>query len=536
MGGFGNEYFVSYYNMKQSRRCRVRKHKRTLKRRNKKKMMGGLFTVNGTEYMNHDAWTAVLEMMRCPGATLSVISYDSLYGFILLLTIPENNPSYVKFIDENRKPVYKIVFKIVLLGDPKKVRLPEFNEEYKSVMTENSFVNESNNQKTFFSKTNMNKKPITLGVACHEVFHKNKFSIDVTDAKYSNFITHLNQFKTNGNPNDLDNIINYIDGCMRTSVQLTDSGHVINESEIIHGIGIIVMNFAGNYISDTENFNMTTLTDAIHTYDNISQTNTNNIIQQNSQYAINKCYEYAIANLLILLLEFKVVPTDAHTSNFMAMFFKNISKVPIELNNLDGYLDVKMIDMAYLLNIFDISDEYKATFNGTINHIFPPVYSWGQQIMTDYYTSYIQELLSNNVETLSIMTSEKIITMLHHFVIVIALIDSIKKSIVKKRQSDIIPQCSFMLYYLVGSPKMNDLILTNPMDENIQHKYLNIFERMKSIILTTKMDSVVKDNGNERSVIKSSTTSGKIGRKHAVTLSKRDNTVNKYRGPFSVNL
>lgn len=93
-----------------------------------------------------------------------------------------------------------------------------------------------------------------------------------------------------------------------------------------------------------------------------------------------------------------------------------------------------------------------------------------------------------------------------------------------------------MLYYLVGSPKMNDLILTNPMDENIQHKYLNIFERMKSIILTTKMDSVVKDNGNERSVIKSSTTSGKIGRKHAVTLSKRDNTVNKYRGPFSVNL
>jgi hypothetical protein len=137
------------------------------------------------------------------------------------------------------------------------------------------------------------------------------------------------------------------------------------------------------------------------------------------------------------------------------------------------------------------------------------------------------------------MTSEKIITMLHHFVIVIALIDSIKKSNAKNRKRDIIPQCSFMLYYLVGSAKMNDLILTNPMNpmnENIQHKYLNIFERMKSIILTTKMDSVVKDNGNERSVIKSSTTSGKIGRKHAVTSSKRDNTVNKYRRPFSVNL
>jgi len=491
-------------------------------------MRGGLFTVDGG-----DAWAAVLEMMRCPGASLSVISYDSLYGFIFLLTIPEDNPSCVKFKDERGNMVFKIVFKIVLLGDPKKVRLHEFNGEYKSVMTENSFVNESNNQKTFFSKTNMNKKPITLGVACHEVFRKNTFSNDIMDAKYTNFITHLNTFKKNDDP---DNIINYIDGCMTTRIQLTYSGHIQNESEIIYGIGIIVMNFAGNYISDTENFNMTTLSDAIHIYENIYQTNTNNIIQQNSQYAINKCYEYAIANLLILLLEFKVVPTDAHTSNFMAMFFKNSSTVPIvsiELNKLDSYLDVKMIDLAYLLKISDINEEYKQLFNGTINHSFPPVYSWGQQIFTDYYTSYIQELISHNVETLSTMTNEKIITMMHHFVIVIALIDAIKKSIVKKRQSDITPQCSFMLYYLVGSVKMNDLILTNPIvDENIQHKYLNIFERMKSIILTTSKDNGFKENGNRvKSVIKSSATSTrKIGR-------KRDNSVNKYSNkPFSVNL
>jgi len=134
--------------MKQSRRCRVRKHKRTLKRRNKKKMRGGLFTVDGG-----DAWAAVIKMMGCEGAALSMISYSSLYGFILLLSIPEVS-GYAKFKDENGNLVYKIVLKIVLLDDNKnKVALPRFMGTIsKSTMNTHNFSNEALKQQLVFKE------------------------------------------------------------------------------------------------------------------------------------------------------------------------------------------------------------------------------------------------------------------------------------------------------------------------------------------------------------------------------------------------
>ena len=162
--------------MKQSRRCRVRKHNRTLKRGNKKKMRGGLFALNGKKYTtNSDAWSAVLEMMKCDGASLSVISYRSSYGFILLLSIPEGTPLCAKFKDENGKLVYKIVLKIVLLGDnEKKAIMPTFIARKKSVMSEDGINKEVKIQKQVFDETNaMNHIPITPGVACLKVYDTN---------------------------------------------------------------------------------------------------------------------------------------------------------------------------------------------------------------------------------------------------------------------------------------------------------------------------------------------------------------------------
>jgi len=436
--------------MKQSRRCRVRKHKRTLKRGNKKKMRGGLFTVDGG-----DAWAAVIQMMKCKGAALSVISYSSLYGFILLLSIPEpDQRSYdndcARFKDENGNPLYKIVFKIVLISnEKKKPTLSKFKERKKSVMNMSSFNNEANKQSYIFKeylstnpykkqRTN-NIKPITLGVAHYTVFDKDSYD--------NHFLSLLDPLSKDP---DIPVVMKYIRDSM----------------PYVTGLGVIVMNYAGNYIQDNINYEMMTLSKAL---DKTLIDDADPKLKTNLIHAKNKCCEYSIAQMLIMLLVFKSINTDAHSSNFLTIFYKQIPMAP-SLENITTW----MIDMGRLVDVKNISNEFNYNY---------------QQYSSQYKTYYkngptfqgmCEVILNSTIESLFALVDEiSILKWLHQFTTFITVIDCIENN-----ATDGIPQCAFIIEYLMGSDSINDMIHLKKENVDINvlsAKYKRILEYMRFI-------------------------------------------------------
>jgi len=426
--------------MKQSRKRLAGKHKRTLKRGNKKKMRGGLFVID----WRTNPWDAVLEMMGCNGATLSVISYGSLYGFILLLTIPEGSEC-ANFKDENGNLVYKIVLKIVLLDDNKKrFILPDFMDSKKSTMTRSNFSNEALKQERVFKEyisteeapfkkrhTGMSIKPITLGVACNEVFDKTNYE--------TAFLSLLSQVHRDNIVEDVNRVIEYI----RTSMQG------------VTGLGVIAMNYAGNYITDNTNYQMITLSQALKvSLDDIGYTtNTTtkkrkiddySILDSNLNDAKNKCCEYSIAQMLIMLLVFKSINTDAHKSNFLTIFYKQVPMVP-SLENITTW----MIDMGRLTDVKNISNEFNYNYQ-----------QYSSQYKTYYKNGPTFQYMCNIVLTTDISKlfdgayiEENILRALHDFTTFITVIDCIVNN-----HTDKIPQCAFVIEYLVGSDNIDDMI------------------------------------------------------------------------------
>ena len=596
--------------MKQSRRCRVRKHKRTLKRGNKKKMRGGLFTVE----RDKDEWAAVLEMMECKGASLSVISYRSLYGFILLLSIPEGTPSCAKFKDENGNLVYKIVLKIVLLGDEKMARLPSFIARNKSVMFKTGFEKEVDIQKRVFYETNaMNNKPITPGVACHKVYdtsldHERKNAktflaklsnlnnepkggwvsgkgITVEDAewlidkrvkvvddntnyyeadvigynvnhKLSNITTVANLpinlpdkdinlfhkewfdgtkkwfyyddetwvsgknaayydanfligkkvevwdgytkyqadvigYNVNHTLYNIKNrqelpinlfdkkwyyydetivipigenikdtilvrVIDYITELSINHIEYTYYNSVFTNSYGVAGLGVIAMNYAGNYISDGTKYQIMTL------YQMTYASNRKPFID-----AKNKCFEYAIAQMLILSVKFKYINIDAHDSNFLTRFFQPGTREE-SVENIATW----MIDMGRLKSIDDINKN-ATTYREKYNDLYKSIPEYNNNSGSPF-DSHIYFISSFNIAELH-SCDDKAIKSIHKLIRIIAALDYVINEKYRYKESDDrTPQCDFILKYLVGTSNISDMIRKKLTDIDIRDKYLRI--------------------------------------------------------------
>jgi hypothetical protein len=587
-------------------------------------MRGGLFVISGK-----DAWTAVVEMMKCEGATLSVISYRSLYGFILLLSIPENS-SPAKFKDEYGNPVYKIVLKIVLLGDEKRARLPRFIARNKSVMFKSGFIKEVDIQKKVFYETNaMNNKPITPGVACGKVYDT---SLDNERTNANNFLVQLHTLKNDRKGGwvsaegitveyaewlidkrvqvlDDDNTyyeadvigcnvnhtlsiintnanlqINLFDGTKKwnyyddgtwvsgknaagydanflidkkvevwdgyTKYQANVIGYNVNHtlynikngqklqinlfdgtkkwnyyhetivipigentkdtilvrvidyitelsikninynyynsvftnSYGVAGLGVIAMNYAGNYISDDTKYQIMTLYQMTST--------------PNDRDAKNKCFEYAIAQMLILLLVCKYINIDAHDSNFLTRFFQPDTSDK-SLENIVTW----MIDMGRLKSIDDIINMTRnATYREKYNELY---YSSipGYNKRRSPLDNHIYFISSFNIAILH-SRDDNAIKSIHKLITIIAALDYvINEKYLYKESYDKTPQCDFILKYLVNTSNIRFMINKNPMDTDIKSKYLRIWQYFNLIA-----------NNNIKSVDDKATTTKKTKR------------------------
>ena len=127
-------------------------------------------------------WEAVYKMINVRGATLDVITYTSLKGFIFKLQVP-NDPENSEFygINENRRgmnsPVFSLVFKFSIINS-KSTRFPDIitnkGTPYPKMSEKfDDFKQEANNQQKIYTDTIFpSGKPITISVVDLSFFNR----------------------------------------------------------------------------------------------------------------------------------------------------------------------------------------------------------------------------------------------------------------------------------------------------------------------------------------------------------------------------
>jgi hypothetical protein len=148
------------------------------KKQTRKKIKGGLKKKNP----DLTSWQAVYKMITTPEAKLSLLSYDSLKGFIFRIDVPTDNPDNSEFLGLNYQgtafnvPIYSLVLKIVLIRDndrDQKLESLQIDDKYITKETERmmDIVREAQIQQLVYVKTlNPAGKPICLGVVDFSYF------------------------------------------------------------------------------------------------------------------------------------------------------------------------------------------------------------------------------------------------------------------------------------------------------------------------------------------------------------------------------
>jgi hypothetical protein len=253
----------------------------------------------------------------------------------------------------------------------------------------------------------------------------------------------------------------------------------------VTGLGVIVMNYAGNYITYNKNYQMITLSKALKvSLDDLGyKANTTNkkqniyddsildysILDSNLNYAKYKCIEYSIAQMLILLLVFKSINTDAHKSNFLTIFYKKVPSDP-SLENITTW----MIDMGRLVDVENISNIFNYNY-GDYSYQFNKFY--GKEPFDNFYKPMCNLVLTTDISTLfdySPTKEEKILLALHSFATFITVIDCIVNN------SDRKPKCAFVIEYLV------DRIGSNSIDSMIHFSDKTYFYENKALLAKYK--------------------------------------------------
>jgi hypothetical protein len=233
---------------------------------------------------NLTSWQAVYKMISVQGATLSVISYSSIAGFIFKLDVPEN-PENSQFLGLNNdgtafnKPIYSLVFKFAILSNNDKDNLRVPLEIYESGI-KRSFEKEMPALREFMYEAHIQQeiykttlypvgRPITIGIIDFAYFDRT-FSFKL-----------LQKLKTLQKKDAIVNtILNYL------------SSNVTGDRML----GLITMDLVNS--------------DFIELYKVVEDIKNNVIIDSD--------FNYSIAQILLLFTKTKIINYDSHSGNILA--------------------------------------------------------------------------------------------------------------------------------------------------------------------------------------------------------------------------
>jgi hypothetical protein len=262
--------------------------KRSTKKDNKKryykknnKMKGGMKKKN----TNLTFWDAVRKMINVKGAILTKISESSLSGFIFRLNVPEDpeNSEFFSLNDDKTKfskPIYSLIFKIVIIGHEE---LPEYTfqdsegiqEVSKQCETIDDFEKEAKIQQDIYLNTlKPNGSNISPSIIDFSLF----------DGKNSETLLY-----------DLSDLVKRNDsGTRNMIIYLSNTIRDINEHSEKIGLGMITMELVDN-----------------KKYDQLYKFS-------NEPSIYNKSCCYAIAEIIVLFLNLKIINYDCHSGNVLS--------------------------------------------------------------------------------------------------------------------------------------------------------------------------------------------------------------------------
>ncbi len=233
---------------------------------------------------NLTSWQAVYKMISVPGASISVISYSSIAGFIFKLDVPED-PTNSEFLGLNddgtafNKPIYSLVFKFAILSKSDKdiLRVPlEIYESgkkrlfEKEIPTLREFMYEAHIQQEIYKTTLYPVgRPITIGIIDFAYFDR-IFAVKL-----------IQKLKTLQNKDTIMNtILNYL------------ANNITGDRML----GLITMDLVNS--------------DFIQLYKVVEEIKNNAIIASD--------FNYSIAQLLLLFTKARIINYDCHSGNILA--------------------------------------------------------------------------------------------------------------------------------------------------------------------------------------------------------------------------
>jgi hypothetical protein len=346
---------------------------------------------------------AVNKMIYCTGATLEVISIDSLYGFVFLLTIPQDQPDCIQFIGLDGKPIYQIILKVALCYMEKpnhsSYRGVIGDIEYtKSAMNWNDFYFEANAQHQIFTAFPSN--PVTFGVGSCHLYYR----VDNTDQFiYNEDITYDKLGETTNTL--LDNLYKIASAKplenqnkrAKTEPQETITQETINYIKNIltghndYHFAFIAMDAAMNHI-DRNKYDILTLRN----------------VRRTRYYP--RCMEYANAIMILLFIKLNVLNIDAHSGNFLSSVKKE--------GSIDDNVKSWMIDMGRIYrfsssvceHMYNNPYDRKNKLNG---HSLRDIYYSRFDRFCDYDYAFIMWIVSEWKSNKQVINDANITNILH---------------------------------------------------------------------------------------------------------------------------
>ncbi len=415
------------------------------KRKNKTRK-GGMRKEN----LNISDIDAVKKMIYCPGALLEVISIDSLYGFVFLLTIPQHaDKDCIQFIGLDGKPIYQIILKVALcyVNKPSTTRISGtigYKIYEKSTMKWNDFYKESETQTEIFESFPSN--PVTFGVGCCHMYYRHETEYDkytglmynIHDINKENYEKYKNNtivtndknqtitkelltklYSISAKPFDKPSKRAKIETITQETINYIKT--ILTENKEYH-LAFIAMDAAMNHIDKNE-------------YDILTLRN----IRETIYYP--RCMEYANAIMILLVIRKQMLNIDAHSGNFLSSVRKD--------NNPKGdtsKIKSWMIDMGRIFHFknkricggiyYNPQDKLN---NASVAHIYGK--RFGRYCEYDY--AFIMWIVSNwdDLCNRKMINHVNIANILHFINTFIIIMDYLINLIIYHRETHAPPQC-----------------------------------------------------------------------------------------------
>jgi hypothetical protein len=498
---------------------------------------------------------AVLKMIYCDGATLEVISIDSLYGFVFLLTIPQPaGEDCIQFIGLDGKPIYQVILKVALcyLEKPSTTKISGTigDKIYeKSTMYWYDFYNEARQQKEIFELFPSN--PVTFGVGCCHLYRRvdnadqdNTYpDKDITyDKLRETTETLLDKLYEIASAKPLEKKIK------RAKTETITKETITQETITQKTITQKTINYITNILTHHNDYHFAFIAmDAAmnhidrNKYDILTLRN----VRETIYYP--RCMEYANAIIILLFIELNVLNIDAHSGNFLASVKKGGT---IDNNdNNDDNVKSWMIDMGRIYR-FSPSVCYERYYNSHLSDIY---YSRFNRICHHDY-DFIRWIVSKWKSNNHVINDANITNILHFINTFLIMMDYSINLIKYNRNTGKPPPSIRFAHYITSIdgdsmtkmvnilnaylPKYNvspsifyskNTVYENALNYNMKtvvtslEKYKNIYNYMKMIDPKIYHDDIGSDDKN---------VNENVGQNLKTTLGKQKNT-NNDNEPFS---